>query len=69
MKESVVVTQREGRYRIKLLLKVTGGQMCRERHKIMLKNVINARGLPQTSISLGACSILFLIRGHLHNRA
>ena len=69
MKESVVVIWGEGRYLIKLLLKVTGGQVCRKRHRIMLKNVINARGLPQTSISLGACSILFLVCGHLHNRA
>ena len=69
MKESVVITREEGCYGIELLLKVTGGQVCRERNRIMLKNVINVRGLPQTSISLGACSILFLVRGHLHNRA
>ena len=61
MKESMVVIRGEGRYLIKLLLKVTGGHVCRKRHRIMLKYMINARGSPQTSISLKACLILFLI--------
>ena len=69
MKESMVVIRGEGRYLIKLLLKVTGGHVCRKRHRIMLKYMINARGSPQTSISLRACSILFIIHGHLHNGA
>lgn len=55
MKECEVVIQEVDRCHIELLLRVTGGQVCKEKLRIILKCVINARDLPQTFISRGAC--------------
>ena len=55
MKESIVVIQEEGRYHIGPLLRVTGGQVCRKKLKIMLGSGISVIGLPRASTSLGAC--------------
>ena len=53
--EGMVVIQEEGRYHIGLLLRVINGQVCRKKLRIMLGSAISAKGLPQASISLGAC--------------
>ena len=59
MKGFAEVTQEEDLYLIGLLLKDTGGQACKRRHKNMLGNVISVRDLRQTFTSLEEFSILF----------
>ena len=53
------VTQEEDFYLIGPLLKNTSGQICKRRHKNMLRNVISVRDLRQTFTSLEEFSILF----------
>ena len=67
MKEFVGVTQEEGPYLIELLLRDTGGQAYKIRHKNMLGNVISVRDLRQTFTSLEEFSILFPALNHLLN--
>ena len=67
MKGFVGVTQEEDLYLIGLLLRDTGGQACKKRHRNTLGNVISVKGLRQTFTSLEEFSILFLARGHLLN--
>ena len=67
MKVFVGVTQEEDLCPIGLLLKDTGGQACKRKHKNMLGNVINVRDSRQTFTSLEEFSILFLALGHLLN--
>jgi len=45
MKEYVEVLQEADHCHIELLLKVTSGQVCKKKHKTMLKSVINTKGL------------------------
>ena len=54
MKGYVEVIQEANCCHIVLLLRVSGGQVCREKHKIMLKSVTSAKSLLQTIINLGA---------------
>ena len=65
MKEFVEVTQEEDLYLTEPLLKDTGGQECKRKHKSMLKNVINVRDSRQTFINLEEFLILFLALGLL----
>ena len=53
---------------IELLLKDTGDQTCKRRHKNMLGNVISVRNSRQTFTSLEEFSILFPALSHLLNR-
>ena len=53
MKEYVEVILGADRCHKVLLLRVTGGQACKKKHKIMLRRVVNAKGLLQTFTSLG----------------
>ena len=59
MKEFAGVTQEEDLYLTGPLLKDTGGQACKRRHKNMLGNVISVRDSRQTFTSLEEFSILF----------
>ena len=68
MKGFAEVTQEEDLYLIGPLLKDTGGQACKMRHKNMLGNVINVRDSRQTFTSLEDFLILFLALGLLLNR-
>ena len=43
MKEFVGITQGENPYLIRLLLRDTGGQACKRRHRNMLRNVISVK--------------------------
>ena len=67
MKEFVEVTQKEDLYLAGLLLKDTGGQACKKRHKNMLGNVISVKDSRQTFIGLERFSILFPVLGLLLN--
>ena len=67
MKGFAEVTQEEDLYLIGLLLKDTGGQACKRRHKNMLGNVISVRDSCQTFTSLEGFLILFPALGLLLN--
>ena len=69
MKRFVGVMQEEDPYLIGLLLKDTGGQACKRRHKNMSGNVISVKDSHRTFTSLEEFSILFPTFGHLLNRA
>ena len=69
MKEFVEVTQEEDLSLTEPLLKDTGGQECKRKHKNMLKNVISVRDLRQKFISLEEFLILFLALGLSPNGA
>ena len=69
MKGFVGVTQEEDPYLIGLLLKDTGGQTCKRRHKNKSRNVINVKDSHRIFISLEEFSTLFLGRGRLLNGA
>ena len=56
---------RKDLYLIGPLLKDTGGQACKKRHKNMLENVISVRDLRQIFTSLEEFLILFLAFGLL----
>ena len=61
------VIPKEDLYLIGLLLRDTGGQVCKKRHKNMSGNVINVKDLRRTFTSLKEFSILFPALGHLLN--
>ena len=61
------VTQEEDLHLIGSLLKDTGGQACKRRHKNMLGNVINVKDSRQTFTSLKEFLILFPVLGLLFN--
>ena len=67
MKRFVGVTQEEDPFLIELLLRDTGGQACKRRHKNMSRNVINVKDSRRIFISLKEFPILFLALGHLLN--
>ena len=67
MKGFEEVTQEEDLYLTGPLLKDTGGQTCKKRHKNMLGNVINVRDSRQTFTSLEEFLILFPALGLLFN--
>ena len=67
MKEFVGVIQEVDLCLIGLLLKDTGGQTCKKRHKNTLGNVISVRDLRQTFTNLEEFSILFTALGHSLN--
>ena len=67
MKGFAEVTQGEGLYLTKTLLKGTGGLACKKRRKNMSGNMISARGSRQTFTSLEEFSILSLALGLLLN--
>ena len=67
MKGFVGVTQEEDPYLIGLLLRDTGGQACKRRHRNMSRNVISVKDSRRIFTSLEEFSILFLARGHLLN--
>ena len=69
MKEFVEVTRGEDPYLIGPLLKDTGGQICRKKHRNMLENVISVRGSLQTSTSQEEFLNLFPALGLLLNGA
>ena len=69
MKRFVGVMQEEDPYLIGLLLKDTGGQACKRRHRNMSGNVISVKDSRRTFTSLEEFSILFLAFGHLLNGA
>ena len=69
MKGFVGVTQGEDLYLIGLLLRDTGGQACKKRHRNMSGNVISVKDLRRTFTSLEEFSILFPALGHLLNGA
>ena len=68
MKGFVGVTQEEDLYLIKLLLRGTGGQACKRRHRNMSRNVISVKDSRRIFTSLEEFLILFLALGHLLNR-
>ena len=63
------VTQEEDLYLIGLLLRDTGGQACKKRHRNTSRNVIIVKDSHRTFISLEEFSILFLAHGRLLNEA
>ena len=67
MKGFAEVTQEEDLYLIEPLLKDTGRETCKRRHKNMLGNVISVRDLRQTFTSLEEFLILFPALGLLLN--
>ena len=67
MKGFAEVTQGEGLYLTKPLLKGTGGLTCKKRHKNMSGDVISARGSRQKFTSLEEFSILSPALGLLLN--
>ena len=69
MKESVEVIRGEDPYLTGPLLKDTGGQACRKKHKSMLENVISVRDSCQTFTSLEESLILYPAFGLLLNEA
>ena len=69
MKGFVGVTQEEDPYLIELLLRDTGGQACKRRHRNMSGNVISVKDSRRTFTSLKEFSIPFLALGHLLNGA
>jgi len=69
MNEFVENTQEEDLYLTEPLFKDIGGQVCKRKHKSMLKNAISVRDLGQTFISPEEFLILFLALSLLLNRA
>ena len=69
MKGFVGVTQEEDPYLIGLLLRDTGGQACKRRHRNISGNVISFKGSCRIFTSLEGFSILFLTLDHLLNGA
>ena len=69
MKEFMGVTQGEDPYLIGLLLKDTGGQACKKRHRNMLRSVISVKNSRRIFTSLEEFSIPFLALGRLLNGA
>ena len=67
MKGFAEVTHEEDLYLIGPLLKDTGDQACKRRHKNMLGNVISVRDSRQTFTNLEEFLILFLALGLLLN--
>ena len=67
MKGFVGVTQEEDLYLIGLLLRDTGGQACKRRHRNISGNVISVKDSRQTFTSLEEFLILFLSLSHLLN--
>ena len=67
MKESAEVTREEDPYLTRPLLKDTGGQACKKKHKNMLENVTNVKDSLQTFTSLEEFLILFPTLGLLLN--
>ena len=65
MKGFVEVIQGDGHCLTGLLPKDIGGQTCKKRRMNMSGNVISARGLHQTFISLEGSLTLCLVRGLL----
>ena len=65
MKEFTEVKQGEDPYLIGLLLKDTGGQIYRKKHKSMSENVTNVRDSLQKSTNLEEFLILFPALGFL----
>ena len=63
------VTQGEDLYLIGLLLRNTGGQACKRRHKNMLRNVISVKDSRRIFTSLEEFLILLLALGRLLNGA
>ena len=69
MKGFVGVTQEEDLYLIGLLLRDTGGQACKRRHRNISGNVISVKDSRRTFTSLEEFLILFLSLSHLLNEA
>ena len=69
MKGFLGFTQEEDLYLIGLLLRDTGGQACKMRHRNMSGNVISVKDSRRTFTSLEEFSILFLALSHLLNGA
>ena len=69
MKESAEVIRGEDPYLTGPLLKDTGGQACRKKHKSMLENVTNVKDSLQTLPNLEEFLILFPAFGLLLNEA
>ena len=67
MKEFVEVTLGEDPYLTRSLLKDTSGQICRKKHKNMLKNATGVRDSLQTSTNLEEFLIFFPALGLLLN--
>ena len=67
MKGFVGVTQEEDLYLIGLLLRDTGGQACKRRHRNISGNVISVKDSRRTFTSLEEFLILFLSLSHLLN--
>ena len=65
MKEFVGVTQEEDLCPTEPSLKDIGGRVCRRKPKNMLRSVINAKGLLQTSTNQEGSSILSPVLGCL----
>ena len=65
----VGVTQEEDPYLIGLLLRDTGGQACKRRHRNISGNVISVKGSRRIFTSLEGFSILFLALDHMLNGA
>ena len=69
MKRFVGVTQEEDLYLIGLLLRDTGGQAYKRRHRNTSGNVISVKNSRRTFTSLEKFSILLPALGHLLNEA
>ena len=69
MKGFMGAIQEEDSYLIEPLLRDTGGRVCKRRHKNMLGSVISVKDSRRIFTSLKGFSILFLVLGHLLNRA
>ena len=69
MKGFVEVIHEEDHCLTELLPKDIGGQTCKKRHRNMLRNAINAKGMHPIFTSLEGFSTLFLVRGPLLNGA
>ena len=69
MKGFMGVTQEEDRYLIGLLLRDTGGQACKRKHRNMSGNVISVKDLHRTFTNQKEFSILFPAIGDLLNGA
>ena len=63
------VTQGEDPYLVGLLLRDIGGQVCKRRHRNMLRNVISVKDLCRIFTSLKEFPILLLALGCLLNGA
>ena len=69
MKGFMGVTRKEDPCFIGLLPKDIGGHACKKRRRNTLRNVISVKGSCRIFTSLEEFSILFLVLGHLLNRA